>query len=248
MGITVEISGEYACFSRPELKVERVSYECITPSAVRGILEAVYWEPAIRWVIDEIQLCAPVKFENIRRNEVNSKVKDTSYRNYKKYLEERGKRAQLSFGEEEEEVGYRHEGYLFASGDRSQRAAMVLRDVRYVVKAHFEPNRLGERDVEADGSFKHGKFADIIKRRLRTGRQFHQPYLGTREFPARVRLIEDGDEAPKPIDETRSLGLMLYDIDYKKDKDGNVTAFVPQYFLAQLKHGVLDLRGAEVLQ
>ncbi|MDR3310180.1 MAG: type I-C CRISPR-associated protein Cas5c [Oscillospiraceae bacterium] len=210
-GVKVEISGEYACFSRPELKVERVSYDVITPSAARGILEAVMWKPAIRYVIDEIAVCSPIRFENIRRNEVNSKA---------------------SAGRD----------YIAASDDRAQRASLVLRDVRYIVTAHFEmTDAAGNSDNE-------GKFAEMITRRLRNGQCFHTPYLGTREFPATVKLTEPDVTPPTPIDETRSLGLMLYDIDYVKDKAGNVTEWVPLYFMAEMKSGVLDLRNAEVLR
>jgi CRISPR-associated protein Cas5d len=225
LGFSVEITGEYACFSRPELKVERVSYEIITPSAARGILEAVFWKPAIRYVIDEIRVCEPIRFENIRRNEVNSKAS-------------KGK------------------DHIYTSDDRTQRAATVLKNVRYVVTAHFEavaaklnlPNKpSGETgDTNPDGSFNHGKFAEMITRRIKKGQCFHQPYLGTREFPATLRLIEDGD-FPASLEEDRNLGIMLYDIDYQKDPDDNVIAFVPTYFRAEMKQGVVDLRNVEVL-
>jgi len=173
MSIRVEVWGERACFSRPELKVERVSYEIITPSAARGIIEAVCWKPAIKWIIDEIQVCNPIKFENIRRNEITSKAS-------------KGK------------------AYIAASDERSQRASMILKDVRYVITAHFEmTDQAQERDNE-------GKFADIVRRRLRNGQFYHKPYLGVREFPAEVRLIDDIEAAPLPISESRSLGLMLF--------------------------------------
>jgi CRISPR-associated protein Cas5d len=213
-GFKVEIWGERACFTRPELKVERVSYEVITPSAARGIIEAVMWKPAIRYIIDEIAVCAPIRFENLRRNEVDFKASKSKE-------------------------------YIAASDERAQRATMMLRDVRYVVTAHFEmTDKAGEGDNE-------GKFADMIKRRLREGKNYHMPCFGTQEFPANIRLIEDG-KPPMPIDETRSLGLMLYDIDYVKelDKDGNelVTEWIPTYFLANMARGVIDLRKAEVLR
>jgi CRISPR-associated protein Cas5d len=239
----VEIRGDYACFSRPELKVERVSYEVITPSAARGVLEAVMWKPAIRYIIDEIAVCSSIRFENIRRNEVNSKA---------------------SAGKP----------YIAAADDRAQRASMVLRNVQYVVTAHFEPvpgnlNLPNKPDGETsdtleDGSFNHGKFADMLARRLRKGQHHHQPYLGTREFPAKVRLIEDGEDPPAPIGEDRDFGLMLYDIDYVKhkekvkgkDESGKKTEvevdvldeFVPTYFRAKMQGGVIDLRNAEVLR
>jgi CRISPR-associated protein Cas5d len=211
MAINVEIWGGYACFSRPELKVERVSYDLITPSAARGIIEAVCWKPAIRWVIDEIRVCNPIKFENIRRNEVKSKA---------------------SIGKD----------YIAASDDRAQRAAMVLKDVRYVVTAHFE---MTEHAMERDNE---GKFAEMAKRRLRKGQFYHKPSLGVREFPADVQLIEEGDELPQAIPETRSLGLMLYDIDYITDEENNVIEFKPIYFMAEMKNGIIDLRNVEVLR
>jgi CRISPR-associated protein Cas5d len=217
-GITVEIGGEYACFSRPELKVERVSYEIITPSAARGILEAVFWKPAIRYVIDEIAVCAPIRFENIRRNEVSSKA---SIR----------------------------KPYIATSDDRTQRASMVLRDVRYLVTAHFESAVLGDGDVTAAGTFNHGKFAECLHRRLLKGQNYHTPYLGTREFPAHIRLIENANDLLRPIDESRSFGLMLYDIDYEKDDDGDVVAFTPTYFYAEMANGVIKLpKPEEVLR
>jgi CRISPR-associated protein Cas5d len=219
-GFKVEIWGDYACFSRPELKVERVSYDVMTPSAARGILEAVFWKPAIKYVIDEIAVCAPIKFENIRRNEVNSKAPQDG-----KAVRSRALRGEL---------------YIAASDERAQRASMVLRDVRYVVSAHFEPtSRLGDGDKLPDGSFNHGKFADEIRRRLEKGQNFHTPDLGTREFPANIRLVAAGD-APPAIDESRELGLMLYDLEFVWDGD-TVKDWRPMYFRAAMKHGVIAI-------
>jgi len=215
-GFAIEIRGDYACFSRPELKVERVSYEVMTPSAARGILEAVFWKPEIRYVIDEIAVCAPIKMENIRRNEVNSKISYSSTDNAMKRLAENSL-------------------WLNASGDRAQRAAIVLRDVCYVVKAHFELTGKAE-PVSEDIS---GKYAAIIRRRLEKGQCFHMPYLGCREFPAQISLAEDYE----PIQESRSLGLMFYDFEY-----ANPGEFIPTYFMAELKDGVIDVSGAEVLR
>ena len=226
-GFTVEITGPYALFCRPELKAERVSYDVITPSAVRGILEAIMWRPAIKYKIDEICICAPIRFENIRRNELNSKI---SYR-------------LLQTATRDFENGSL---YMAAGNDRAQRAARVLRHVRYLVTVHFEmTGKAEERDNE-------GKFIEMIKRRLRNGQNFHTPYLGTREFPAKVRLVEESELRPDPINETRSMGLMLYDIDYitEQDKDGNdwVSAFIPLYFWAEMRNGVINLRNVEVLR
>ena len=210
MSITIEISGSYACFSRPELKVERVSYEVITPSAARGIVEAVFWKPAIRWVIDEISVCKPIVFETIRRNEVKKKASTPHP--------------------------------IATNEERTQRASLILKNVCYLVTAHFE---MTSQATEMDNK---GKFADMVKRRLRKGQFYHKPYLGVREFPAEVRLIERNEDAPQPINESRSLGLMLYDVDYLKDEEGNVRAFCPTFFMGEMKNGVMDLREVEVLR
>jgi CRISPR-associated protein Cas5d len=220
VGFIVDIKGERACFTRPELKVERVSYDVITPSAARGILEAIFWKPAIKYVIDEIAVCSPIAFENIRRNEVNFKAPSSS-------SEPKS-----------------------ASDDRTQRAAVILKNVHYIITAHFEPvkEKLGDGDRFENGSFNHGKFSEMLTRRLKNGQHHHMPYLGTREFPAQVRLVEGKNSETPPIEESRQLGLMLYDIDYIKDAKENVTDFVPTYFYAELKNGIMDLRNVEVLR
>lgn len=226
-GFRVEIKGEYACFSRPELKVERVSYETITPSAARGLLEAILWKPAIKYVIDQIDICAPVRFENIRRNELNSKIPFISLQNAEKKL--------LS-----------GELYQNASQDRTQRAAMVLRKVRYVVSGHFiMTEKAGPSDNEE-------KFTAMLHRRLEKGQNYHTPYLGVREFPAHIRYIPDEETSPDPIPDSRSLGLMLYDIEYRKNTDKNEQevsmTYIPMYFVAEMKQGVINLRNVEVLR
>jgi len=214
-GFKAEIWGNYACFSRPELKVERVSYDCLTPSAARGILEAVLWKPAIRYVIDEIAICNPIRFENIRRNEVGFKANALTPK--------------------------------VASGkNREQRAALLLKNVCYTVTAHFEMT------PAAEASDNEGKFAEMIRRRLTKGQHFHQPYLGTREFPANIRIITNDEPGATPINESRSLGLMLYDIDYiyETNKQGEkvVKDFKPTYFMAEMVNGIIDLRNVEVLR
>lgn len=206
-GITVRVRGEYALFTRPEMKVERVSYEVITPSAARGIIEAVYWKPAIRWVIDKIHVLNEIEFTNVRRNEVSSKASE-------------GK------------------PYISATDDRQQRAAMVLRNVDYIIEAHFDPvdAKWGERD-SVEGHY------NIILRRLREGQHFHAPCLGTREFPARVELIEEGQPLPKSDLGNRDLGWMLHDLDFSNPRD-----IQPKFFKAEMREGVLDLRNVEVRQ
>lgn len=185
-GVRIECWGEYACFTRPELKVERVSYEMLTPSAARGLVEAIFWHPGMRYVIDRIYLLKPIKFTNIRRNEVKSKVSANNMLTAAK----QGKSSYLSTRE-----------------DIAQRAATVLRDVHYCIDLHFE---MTENANDTDNS---GKFREMLCRRARKGQCYHQPYFGCREFPARFRLLED-DESINPYPESRQLGFMLYDMDY----------------------------------
>lgn len=214
-GITIECWGDYACFSRPELKVERVSYDVMTPSAARGLLEAIYWHPGLRYVIDRIYVLAPIRFANIRRNEVKSKILGSKILSAAKS------------GEETE---------LITSQDIQQRAAMVLKNVHYCIEAHFE---MTEKASPSDNP---GKFKDILRRRAEKGQCYHQPYFGCREFPARFRLVPPG-ETVNPYPETRDLGFMLYDMDYRDPKN-----IIPQFFHARLDHGVMDLRDCEVHQ
>lgn len=185
-GVRIECWGEYACFTRPELKVERVSYEMLTPSAARGLVEAIFWHPGMRYVIDRIYLLKPIKFTNIRRNEVKSKVSANNMLTAAR----QGKSSYLSTRE-----------------DIAQRAATVLRDVHYCIDLHFE---MTENANDTDNS---GKFREMLCRRARKGQCYHQPYFGCREFPARFRLLED-DESINPYPESRQLGFMLYDMDY----------------------------------
>lgn len=212
MSVQVEVWGDYACFSRPELKVERVSYDVIPPSAARGLLEAIYWHPGIRWVIDAVYVLAPVQFTNIRRNEVKSKVSASNVRSAM--------------------TGGGKAPYLNASDDIQQRAAMVLTDVHYVIEAHFD---LTDKMAPSDNC---GKFSDIMRRRLEKGQCYHQPCFGTRECIAHFRGWS-GDAIPT-IDETRDLGLMLYDMDY-----GDPANITPMFFRAKLDHGVLRVPSSD---
>ena len=184
--IQLEVWGDYACFSRPELKIERVSYDVITPSAARGIVEAIYYHPGLKWIIDKIYVLSPIKFTNIRRNEVKNKISGSNVREYVN-----GKRDEL---------------YLAASKEIVQRAAMVLQDVHFVIQAHFD---ITNNAAPGDNP---GKFQDIVTRRMEKGQCYYNPYLGCREFPAYFKKWPGG---PIPtINETRDLGFMLYDMDY----------------------------------
>jgi len=217
-GIKIRVSGDYALFTRPEMKVERVSYDIITPSAARGIIEAIYWKPAIRWVIDKIHVLNEIEFTNIRRNEVSEKASDSEAR-------------RRMNGTTTEPM------YISATDNRQQRAALVLKNVDYVIEAHFDmTDKAGEEDTKE-------KHYNIALRRLRKGQHFHAPCLGTREFGAKVELIEEGTDIPKSPLGNFELGWMLYDLDFSDSEDVK-----PQFFKAALKDGVLDLTDLEVRQ
>lgn len=185
----LRVWGDHACFTRPEMKVERVSYDVMTPSAARGILEAIHWKPAIRWVVDRIHVLKPIRFQSIRRNEVGGKVPAGKV----KTAMNRGSLAGV---------------HLRVDEDRQQRASTVLTDVGYLIEAHFE---LTEK---AGGDDNEGKHLDTFNRRAGRGQCFHQPCLGTREFAAKFELISADAPLPPAIDETRDLGFMLWDIDH----------------------------------
>ena len=210
MPIRLEVWGDYALFTRPEMKVERVSYDVMTPSAARGLVEAVYWHPGLRWIIDRIHVCAPIRFTNLRRNEVKSTVSARSART----VMERGK----------------GELYLCTSEDIQQRAALLLRDVRYVIEAHFD---LTAQAAPGDNP---GKFQDIVKRRIKKGQFYHQPCFGCREFPAQFKWCEALPPCPEELEGERDLGWMLYDMDYTDPED-----IRPLFFRASLRDGVLNI-------
>ena len=187
-GVRLEVWGDFACFTRPELKVERFSYPVITPSAARGILEALFWHPGLRWIIDKIYILSEIQYTNIRRNELKAKISASNV---------------LSFAAKVE-----GELYQSTKDDIQQRASTVLKDPRYIIEAHFEMTE------HANPSDNPGKFREIFLRRARKGQCYHMPYLGCREFPAHFHLYEEESIAAAYHGETRDLGLMLYDIDY----------------------------------
>ena len=216
IGVKVKVWGEYALFSRPEMKVERCSYDVITPSAARGILEAIYWHPGMKWVIDKIYVQKPVQFTSIRRNEVKIKISSNNvlpvYNGADKPL------------------------YISTKSDIVQRASLLLRDVSYVIEAHFE---MTEKAVESDNP---GKFKDIIMRRLKRGECYHTPYFGCREFPANFCLCEE-EKIETAYSGEKDLGFMLYDMDFS-DLDN----IQPMFFRALMKDGVINLRDCEVIR
>lgn len=190
-GIRLRVWGDYACFTRPEMKVERVSYEVMTPSAARGILEAVYWKPAIRWVVDRIHVLKPITFTNIRRNELASTVSGTA--------------VSKAMKDGTSPVA------VFVEEDRQQRAAMVLTNVDYVIEAHFE--------FTSDADTNIGKHLEMFRRRAEKGQCFNTPYLGCREFSANFEWVDSIPDSE--ISGEKDLGWMLYDIDFAHDMEAH---------------------------
>ena len=210
MPISLEVWGEFACFSRPEMKVERVSYDMMTPSAARGLLEAIYWHPGLRYVIDRIQVCAPIRTMNLRRNEVKATISARAART----VMERG----------------RGELYLATPEEIQQRAALLLRDVRYVIDAHFN---ITDKAAPGDNP---GKCQDILKRRISRGQFYHQPCFGCREFPAQFKQCTERPPCPEELRGERDLGYMLWDMDYSDPEN-----IAPLFFRARLVDGVLTV-------
>ncbi len=200
----VRARGPLACFTRPEFHVERVSYEVITPSAARGVLEAVHWKPAIRWVVTGLTVLNPVAFTSFKRNEVSKRVPTASAERWAR--------------------GEPVPGY-FADDDRQQRNTLALRDVDYVIEAHFELTGKAGPDDNV------GKHVDVFTRRLADGQTFHQPYLGCREFAADVEPAPAELASKLPAGwKDRDLGLMLHDLEFGK-------RIVPRFYRARLVNG-----------
>lgn len=189
----LEVSGDFACFTRPEMKVERVSYDAITPSAARAVFEAIFWKPAIRWHVRRIEVLKPIRWINLRRNEVGAVL---SVRNAQAAMN--GGDALLALNIEDE---------------RQQRAGLFLRDVAYRLHADLEV-----RSDRADGS-PPAKYWSMFERRAAAGQCVNQPYLGCREFAAHFRLVADPATELPPIAETRDLGWMLHDLDFANAAD-----------------------------
>jgi len=216
-GTQLRVWGDFACFTRPEMKVERVSYDVITPSAARGVLEAIYWKPQIRWVVDRLSVLRPIRFMNLRRNEVASKA---SSRNAKTAMSKG--RGNLGI-------------YVDVGKERQQRAAMILKDVEYIIEAHIELRDKNEAI---------GKHLDMFRRRSEKGQCFHRPYLGCREFAADFAPVGKDEKlhVPEELCGERDLGFMLHDIDFAN----NMTA---RFFRATMRDGVIEVppfRGEEV--
>jgi len=223
-GFCLEVTGDYACFTRPEMKVERVSYDVITPSSARAIFEAILWKPAIRWQVSKIEVLAPIRWTSVRRNEV-SKV-----------------------------ASPRAGSGIFVEDERQQRASLILQDVKYRLWAEFEfltasqrprstnpsPEWLGDaaEKEERRQDESPAKYAAMFERRARKGQCFNQPYLGCREFSCReIKLVDPAHEPSQPepsLGGPRDLGFMLYDMDYADPK--NVR---PLFYRPTMTNGVI---------
>jgi len=213
-GIILKVWGDNACFTRPEMKVERVSYDVITPSAARGIIEAIHWKPAIRWIIDRIHVLEPICFENIRRNEVADTIKqgkvDTAMKT--------GNLSKLIY-------------HVDDGDNRQQRSAIILKKVCYVIEAHFEITEQAGTDDNA------GKHIEIFKRRAIKGQCFQQPCLGNREFSASFELLDSLADIPACHEQLKGecdLGWMLWDIDFSN-------GMTPRFFRASMINGVITI-------
>lgn len=221
-GFCLEVSGEFACFTRPEMKVERVSYDVITPSAARAIFEAIFWKPAIRWRVTRIEVLAPIRWASVRRNEI-------------------GKVASPRAG-----------SGIFIEEDRQQRAGLILRDVKYRLHAEFDfipPDQRGKvinpvpewlTDAEEAGELRKdetpAKYAAMFERRARKGQCFNQPYLGCREFSCAFRLVDPLTDIASLISDSRDLGWMLYDLNFSDPKD-----IKPMFYRPHMQAGVINV-------
>jgi len=226
-GIKLKVWGDYASFNRPEMKVERVSYDVMTPSAARGILEAIYWKPQMCWVIDEIHVLKPIRFTHVRRNEVNCKIPVKGAT---------GVTVAMAAGEGN--LGITVEAH------RQQRAAMILKNVCYGIVAHIEV--LEEEEGNPKSEAKH---LDVFNRRAAKGQYFHHPYLGSREFPASFELVDEFPECPDEFQTEKDLGFMLHDIAFKPDEKGEIVeanqgirlTAEPRFFRAAMKKGIIHV-------
>jgi CRISPR-associated protein Cas5d len=210
----LELTGPYACFTRPEMKVERVSYDVMTPSAARACFEAILWKPAIRWHVRKIEVLKPIRWINLRRNEVAGVV---SSRNVETAMKNGG--GALA---------------LYIEDERQQRAGLFLRDVAYRVHADLQVLPGAGLNNTSDNTPM--KFQEMFERRAGKGQCVNQPYLGCREFAAAFRLIGDQESEAPAISETTDLGFMLHDLDYSNPSDPQ-----PRFFRARMENGVVNV-------
>jgi CRISPR-associated protein Cas5d len=212
----LEVWGDLACFTRPELKVERVSYDVITPSAARAIFEAIFWKPAIHWQVTKIEVLNPIKWTSVRRNEVGAVASVQS------------------------------KAPIYIEDKRQQKNSLMLKDVRYRIWAKMEYISVAKRKEKGDlFSHEPGadenprKYYEMFERRASKGQCFNQPYLGTRECAASFRLVDISNDELQPaltaeLGGDRDLGIMLYDMDFSNPKD-----IQPMFYRAEMKEGMI---------
>ena len=229
-GFCLEVKGDFACFTRPEMKVERVSYDVITPSAARAIFDAILWKPAIRWRIAKIEVLSPVRWTNIRRNEVSQTA---SPRSSGIFIEDaRQQRAGLIL----RDVKYRlHGEFDFIPPEKRSKA--LNPGPEWLVDAE-ESAELQKPDVRSDET--EAKYAAMFERRARKGQHFHHPYLGCREFAADVRLVDPAKEPAIPIPKDEDFGWILFDLDFSDPAN-----IKPVFFRPQMKQGVIAVPHPE---
>ncbi|MBD2462271.1 type I-C CRISPR-associated protein Cas5 [Oscillatoria sp. FACHB-1407] len=220
--LSLRVRGDFALFTRPEFSAERVTYDVPTPSAMRGVLEAVFFKPEICWVVHEIHVLNSIRYFSLLRNEVNSHQNERTARTW-------------------ENSGT---GGYYADEDRSQRHALCLRNVDYLIKAEIR--------LKPHADAHPAKYRDQFRRRVARGQCYYQPYLGTREFSA---FFSEPDGTETPIDDSRDLGLMLFDMEITEATDGSMLYLShsvngarvtkgnaqPKFFPAQLQQGILKV-------
>ncbi len=213
--LKVIVTGKRACFTRPEMKAERVSYDVPTPGAMEGLLKSIYWKPAIRYVIDQIVVFNPIEFETVRRNEVNSKISYNKMKNLMKETE----------GKEGVEITVKSDPTIDTNSDRTQRSSLILKNVKYGIAFHIEQTGL-QNEKEKEECNPQIKHEEEFLRRCRKGQSFRTPCLGCSEFPAHVELTDDFDLSQVCSDNRgeKDLGFMLYRVafrDHGKPANGN---------------------------
>lgn len=231
----LEVWGNYACFTRPEMKVERVSYDVPTPSAVRAVFESIFWKPAIRWHPTKIEILNPIKWTSVRRNEVGAIASERS--NGIIIEDNRQQRAGYFL----KDVKYRFFAileYIPISERKNNNHKAIPDFLMEPEEREFYLEEFKSWQKQKDLYRKDetpGKYLAIFERRATKGQCFNQPYLGTREFSCSFKLIKDFETNPaKPIDETRELGFMLYDMDFTELNDPK-----PMFFKAKIENGVV---------
>lgn len=210
-GFKIRVKGDYALFSRPEMKVERVSYDVPPPSALVGLINAVYWHPGVNYVIDKIYVYNPINFVNIRRNELSEKLSKSAVT-----AQMKGK----------------GDATMYSSEMRTQRASMMLKNVDYGVEFHFELGEEAEQDED--------KHYNILLRRLRKGQYFHKPCLGCREFDADVSLVQTLPKSSLTGDVDLGYMLYSLEFEKGKGNSYSNCA-TPRFYRPHMINGVIDV-------